>query len=59
MAVLGVVGCLLYNNNNYYNDWLKEEGKQPFDTLQSTTRLLFTNPEEIMSHTISLSLIHI
>ena len=48
MAVLGVVGCLLYNNNNYYNDWLKEEGKQPFDTLKSTTRLLFTNPEEIM-----------
>lgn len=55
MAVLGVVGCLLYNNNNYYNDWLKEEGKQPFDTLKSTTRLLFTNPEEIMSHTISKS----
>ena len=43
----------MYNNNNYYNDWLKEEGKQPFDTLKSTTYGYFTNPEEIMSHTIS------
>lgn len=55
MAVLGVVGYLLYNNNNYYNDWLKEEGKQPFDTLKSTTFGYFSNPEEIMSHTISKS----
>lgn len=53
MAVLGVVSDLFYNNNNYYNDWLKEEGKQPFDTLKSTTYGYFTNPEEIMSHTIS------
>lgn len=55
MAVLGVVGNLLYNNNNYYNDWLKEEGKQPYDTLRSTTFGYFSNPEEIMSHTISKS----
>lgn len=53
MAVLGVVSDLFYNNNNYYNDWLKEEGKQPYDTLKSTTYGYFTNPEEIMSHTIS------
>lgn len=55
MAVLGVVGNLLFNNNNYYNDWLKEEGKQPYDTLKSTTNGYFTNPEEIMAHTISKS----
>lgn len=55
MAVLGVVGNLLFNNNNYYNDWLKEEGKQPYDTLKSTTSGYFSNPEEIMSHTISKS----
>lgn len=55
MAVLGVVSDLFYNNNNYYNDWLKEEGKQPYDTLNSTTYGYFTNPEEIMSHTISKS----
>lgn len=55
MAVLGVVGNLLYNNNNYYNDWLKDEGKQPYDTLRSTTFGYFSNPEEIMSHTISKS----
>ena len=55
LAVLGVVGHLFYNNNNYYNDWLKEEGKQPYDTLKSTTDGYFTNPEEIMSHTISKS----
>lgn len=53
MAVLRVVCNLFYNNNNYYNDWLKEEGKQPYDTLKSTTYGYFTNPEEIMSHTIS------
>lgn len=55
MAVLRVVSDLFYNNNNYYNDWLKEEGKQPYDTLNSTTYGYFTNPEEIMSHTISKS----
>lgn len=53
MAVLRVVCNLFYNNNNYYNDWLKEEGKQPYDTLKSTTYGYFTNPEEIMAHTIS------
>ena len=55
MAVLRVVDNLFYNNNNYYNDWLKEEGKQPYDTLKSTTYGYFTNPEEIMAHTISKS----
>ena len=55
LAVLGVVGNLLYNNNNYYNNWLKEEGKQPYDTLRSTTFGHFSNPEEIISHTISKS----
>ena len=55
MAVLRVVCDLFYNNNNYYNDWLKEEGKQPYDTLKSTTYGYFTNPEEIMAHTISKS----
>lgn len=53
MTVQNIVGTLTYNNNNRYNNWLVEEGKQPYDTLRTTTRLELTNPSEIMSHTIA------
>lgn len=53
MAVKNIVRYLVYNNNNRYNSWLEDNTKQPYDTLLSTTRYAFTNPEEIMSHTVS------
>ena len=53
MTVGNLVSNLVFNNNLYYNTWLEDESKQPYDTLVSTTENFFTNPEEIMSRTIA------
>lgn len=52
MAVRNIVRNLIFNNNNYYNDWLLSESKQPYDSLKSTINGYYTNPKEIMSTTL-------
>lgn len=52
MTLKSIVSELLFNNNNRYNSWLIEDGKQPYDTLRSTLNGYYTNPDEIMSRTV-------
>lgn len=49
---LHLVSDLVYNNNNYYNNWLIDDTVEPYDTLYSTTYGYMTNPQEIMSRVI-------
>ena len=49
---LHLVSDLVYNNNNYYNNWLIDDTVEPYDTLRSTTSGYMTNPQEIMSRVI-------
>ncbi len=49
---LHLVSDLVYNNNNYYNNWLVDDTVEPYDTLYSTTYGYMTNPQEIMSRVI-------
>lgn len=49
---LSLVSDLVYNNNNYYNNWLIDDTVEPYDTLLSTTSGYMTNPQEIMSRVI-------
>ena len=49
---LHLVSDLVYNNNNYYNNWLIDDTVEPYDTLYSTTSGYMTNPQEIMSRVI-------
>ena len=49
---LHLVSDLVYNNNNYYNNWLIDDTVEPYDTLYSTTYGYMTNPPEIMSRVI-------
>ena len=49
---LHLVSDLVYNNNNYYNNWLIDDTVEPYDTLYSTTYVYMTNPQEIMSRVI-------
>ncbi|MGM9709164.1 MAG: fasciclin domain-containing protein [Prevotella sp.] len=49
---LCLVSDLVYNNNNYYNNWLIDDTVEPYDTLRSTTSGYMTNPQEIMSRVI-------
>lgn len=50
---LHLVSDLVYNNNNYYNNWLIDDTVEPYDTLYSTTYGYMTNPQEIMSRVIN------
>ena len=47
-----LVADLVFNNNNYYNNWLIDNTVEPYDTLLSTTKRYHTNPKEIMSRVI-------
>ena len=47
-----LVADLVFNNNNYYNNWLIDDTVEPYDTLYSTTYGYMTNPQEIMSRVI-------
>ncbi|MDY3670971.1 MAG: hypothetical protein SO050_07510, partial [Prevotella sp.] len=49
---LHLVSDLVYNNNNYYNNWLVNDAVEPYDTLLSTTYGVITNPQEVMSRVI-------
>ena len=49
---LHLVSDLVYNNNNYYNNWLIDDTVEPYDTLRSATSGYMTNPQEIMSRVI-------
>ena len=49
---LYLVADLVFNNNNYYNNWLIDNTVEPYDTLLSTTKRYLTNPKEIMSRVI-------
>ena len=49
---LHLVSDLVYNNHNYYNNWLIDDTVEPYDTLYSTTYGYMTNPQEIMSRVI-------
>ena len=43
---------LAFSNNDEYNKWITGRGERT-DTMRSTTRGKFSNPDEILSHTIS------
>ena len=43
---------LAFSNNDEYNKWMVDRGERT-DTMRSTTRTKFSNPDEILSHTVN------
>lgn len=46
-----IVRNLAFSNNDEYNKWITERGEFT-DTMRSTNRTKFSNPREILSHTV-------
>jgi len=46
-----IVRNLAFSNNDEYNKWMTERGEFT-DTMRSTNRTKFSNPKEILSHTV-------
>lgn len=46
-----LVRNLAFSNNNEYNKWIVGNGERT-DTMRSTNRVKFSNPDEILSHTV-------
>lgn len=42
---------LAFSNNDVYNKWLVDKGERT-DTMRSTNRTKFSNPDEILGHTV-------
>ncbi|MBP5338969.1 MAG: fasciclin domain-containing protein [Prevotella sp.] len=47
-----IIRNLAFSNNDEYNKWLVDKGEFT-DTMRSTNRTKFSNPQEILSHTVS------
>ncbi len=52
LAKEAIVDALVYNNRDMYNAWMTNDEALFLDTIRTTTRSYFSNPNEILSHTV-------
>lgn len=52
LSLMCIFRNLAFSNNNSYNRWIEDPKFTSNDTIQTTTRLKFSNPDEILGQTI-------